>query len=111
MTKSVLVHNSTYISNTEKPNEPTEILSVESVELQKLKLQSDILKAVREGKYEIKIAPSDLIDFGGQKLYDMTHQLFIQHRGTFLLMFDGRFGLFNQLKEYPKGVTAACKSF
>ncbi|CAC5414814.1 unnamed protein product [Mytilus coruscus] len=54
------------------------------------------------------IAPSDLVDFGGQKSFDMTHQLFIQHRGTFILMFDGRIGLNTKLEEYKQGdVTAA----
>ncbi|XP_076082141.1 uncharacterized protein LOC143052879 [Mytilus galloprovincialis] len=80
---------------------------LESLEFQKLQLQSSILDEVRNGKYKIDIAPSDLIDFGGQKSYDMTHQLFIQHKGSFLLMFDGRYGLNNQLKDYPQGVTAA----
>ncbi|XP_076087743.1 uncharacterized protein LOC143058164 [Mytilus galloprovincialis] len=38
----------------------------------------------------------------------MTHQLFIQHRGTFILMFDGRKGLYTELEEYPQGnITAA----
>ncbi|XP_063438422.1 uncharacterized protein LOC134719342 [Mytilus trossulus] len=78
-----------------------------TLECQRLKLQSDILDKVRTGQYKIEIAPSDLIDFGGQKSYDMTHQLFIQHKGSFLLMFDGRFGLHNQLEDYPEGVTAA----
>ncbi|VDI49475.1 Hypothetical predicted protein [Mytilus galloprovincialis] len=56
----------------------------------------------------MNIAPSDLVDFGGQKSFDMTHQLFIQHRGTFILMFDGRKGLYTVLTEYPQGdVTAA----
>lgn len=83
--------------------------NIQAFEFKKLQLQSDILEEVRNGQYKIKIAPSDLIDFGGQKSYDMTHQLFIQHSGSFLLMFDGRYGLHRQLEEYPVGVTAACK--
>ncbi|XP_076095731.1 uncharacterized protein LOC143066806 [Mytilus galloprovincialis] len=94
----------TKVSNKGMLSVPTEI---KSLDLQTMQLQTSILQEVRDGKYKIKIAPSDLIDFGGQKSYDMTHQLFIQHRGSFLLMFDGRFGLHNQLAEYPKGVTAA----
>lgn len=54
-----------------------------TLEVQKLKLQKDILDEVRTGKFKIDIAPSDLIDFGGQKSYDMTHQLFIQHKDHF----------------------------
>ncbi|XP_052070067.1 uncharacterized protein LOC127708924 [Mytilus californianus] len=80
---------------------------IQTLECERLQIQSDILKEVRNGQYRIEIAPSDLIDFGGQKSYDMTHQLFIQHSGTFLLMFDGRFGLHTQLGEYPEGVVAA----
>lgn len=96
----------TKVSNKGMSAEPNEI---KSLDLQTMQLQTSILQEVRDRKYKIKIAPSDLIDFGGQKSYDMTHQLFIQHRGSFLLMFDGRFGLHNQLNEYPEGVTAACK--
>lgn len=70
-------------------------------------------KLANEGKkdtYIMNIAPSDLVDFGGQKSFDMTHQLFIQHRGTFVLMFDGRKGLNTKLDEYLQGdVTAICK--
>ncbi|CAG2242296.1 unnamed protein product [Mytilus edulis] len=53
------------------------------------------------------IAPSDLVDFGGQKSFDMTHQLFIQQKGTFILMFDGRKGLYSELDEYPQGNVTA----
>ncbi|XP_071138755.1 uncharacterized protein [Mytilus edulis] len=88
-------------------DKPTVTTVIQSLEFQELQLQSGILEEVRNGEYKIGLAPSDLIDFGGQKSYDMTHQLFIQHRGSFLLMFDGRFGLHNQLLEYPEGVTAA----
>ncbi|CAC5403813.1 unnamed protein product [Mytilus coruscus] len=68
-------------------------------------IQSDILKEIRTGEYKIKIAPSDLVDFGGQRCFDMTHQLFIQHKGTFVLMFDGRYELHTPLEEYPQGET------
>lgn len=82
---------------------------IQIFDIKDLQIQSDILNEVRNGKYKIEIAPSDLIDFGGQKSFDMTHQLFIQHSGSFLLMFDGRFGLNDQLNEYPVGVNAKCK--
>lgn len=75
-----------------------------------LKLQADILDEVKNGQYRIDVAPSDLVDFGGQKSYDMTHQLFIQHGGSFVLLFDARFGLHENLQEYPQGdINAACK--
>ncbi|CAC5383011.1 unnamed protein product [Mytilus coruscus] len=70
-------------------------------------IHKDILQQLREGKYKVEIAPSDLVDFGGQRTYDMTHQLFIQHQGTFVLMFDGRYGLHQPLTEYlPQNMTA-----
>lgn len=72
-------------------------------------IHKDVLKELKDGKYKMEIAPSDLVDFGGQRSFDMTHQLFIQHKGTFVLMFDGSIGLYKPLKEYPQGIfTAAC---
>jgi hypothetical protein len=40
-------------------------------------IQEDIKEELRKGNYKVNIAPSDLVDFGGQKSFDMTHQLFI----------------------------------
>ncbi|XP_076071250.1 uncharacterized protein LOC143042693 [Mytilus galloprovincialis] len=71
-------------------------------------IQDDLLEKSKNENYRMSISPSDLVDFGGQKSFDMTHQLFIQHKGTFILMFDGRTGLYTELVEYPQGdVTAA----
>ncbi|VDI20493.1 Hypothetical predicted protein [Mytilus galloprovincialis] len=70
-------------------------------------IQQDILDKIKRGSYVMNIAPSDLVDFGGQKSFDMTHQLFIQHKGTFILMFDGRKGLNTELEEYPQGNVTA----
>ncbi|VDI32630.1 epidermal growth factor receptor kinase substrate 8 [Mytilus galloprovincialis] len=73
-------------------------------------VREDILEEIRKGRYVIEVAPSDLVDFGGQRSYDMTHQLFIQHRGSFIIMFNGRYKLKTPLKEYPQGdVTSECK--
>lgn len=73
-------------------------------------IQEDMLKEILEGNYKMNIAPSDLVDFGGQKSFDMTHQLFIQSKGTFVLMFDGRYGLNDPLEDYkPNDVTTVCK--
>ncbi|CAG2245230.1 unnamed protein product [Mytilus edulis] len=71
-------------------------------------IQDDVVDKIKKKSYMMDIAPSDLVDFGGQKSFDMTHQLFIQHRGTFILLFDGRKGLNTELDEYPQGdITAA----
>ncbi|VDI74649.1 Hypothetical predicted protein [Mytilus galloprovincialis] len=53
------------------------------------KLHELMVKAVKEGKYKQMVVPIDIWDFGGQKEYHMTHQLFITSRGIFILMFDG----------------------
>lgn len=70
-------------------------------------IQSNVLQEIRDGTYKIRVAPSDLVDFGGQRSFDMTHQLFIQHRGSFVLMFDGRYGLHSKLTEYQEGFITA----
>jgi hypothetical protein len=65
---------------------------------------------LRKENYKVNIAPSDLVDFGGQKSFDMTHQLFIQHKGEYILMFNGRLDFCDPLPEYPQGdVTTKCK--
>jgi hypothetical protein len=71
--------------------------------------QENIKKEIRKGTYKIKIAPSDLVDFGGQRSFDMTHQLFIRYKGTFVLMFNGEFKLSAPLKEYNENETTECK--
>ncbi|VDI48261.1 Hypothetical predicted protein [Mytilus galloprovincialis] len=72
-------------------------------------VREHILEEVRKGQYIIEIAPSDLVDFGGQRSYDMTHQLFIQ-QGSFIIMFNGIYELMKPLPEYPQGdVTSGCK--
>ena len=64
-----------------------------SVHQTKESIREQIMKQVRSGRYNMKIAPSDLVDFGGQRCFDLTHQLFIQYKGTFVLLFDGSEGL------------------
>ena len=79
-------------------------------ELELLKIQEEILDSIKKGEYKMEIAPSDLIDFGGQRSFDMTHQLFIQNKGSFVLMVDGRYNIDELLKEYKQGnITSACK--
>ena len=72
-------------------------------------IQEDIKQEIRKGKYKIEIAPSDLVDFGGQRSFDMTHQLFMRHKGAFVLMFNGRIDFSVPLDEYKQGETAECK--
>jgi hypothetical protein len=91
-------------------------LSKPQLHAQKISKQSyitiheDIKEELKKGNYKVNIAPSDLVDFGGQKSFDMTHQLFIQRKGEFILMFNGIFDLCEPLREYPQGdVTTGCK--
>jgi anti-sigma28 factor (negative regulator of flagellin synthesis) len=73
-------------------------------------IHEDIKEELRKGNYKVDIAPSDLVDFGGHKSFDMTHQLFIQHKGEFILMFNGRYNFCDPLPEYRQGdVTTECK--
>ncbi|CAG2249533.1 unnamed protein product [Mytilus edulis] len=51
----------TKVLNKGMPVVPSEI---KSLDLQTMQLQTNILQEVRDRKYKIKIAPSDLIDFG-----------------------------------------------
>ncbi|CAG2199579.1 unnamed protein product [Mytilus edulis] len=66
-----------------------------------------IKEMLQNGKYEEKIAPVDIWDFGGQDVYYVTHQLFICYRGTFILVFDGSKQMNDRLdvKSYLPGVS------
>jgi hypothetical protein len=82
--------------------------------LRKQSVQHSIIAAtiqekLRKGTYEIEIAPSDLVDFGGQRSFDMTHQLFMRKKGTFVLMFNGTIDLSIKLTK-DKGETTECKT-
>lgn len=71
-------------------------------------LHKSILDEIRNGEYDLEIAPSDVVDFGGQKAFDMTHQLFILQEGTVLLLFDGSKDLNEPLLEYSgKNISSA----
>ncbi|XP_076088251.1 uncharacterized protein LOC143058673 [Mytilus galloprovincialis] len=52
-----------------------------------------VVQAIADGKYKQTVIPIDIWDFGGQKDYYMTHQLFITSRGIFVLIFNGSIGL------------------
>lgn len=60
-----------------------------SSDLSNDKLHELMIKAVKEGNYKQMVVPIDIWDFGGQKDYHMTHQLFLTSRGIFILMFNG----------------------
>ncbi|VDI26119.1 Hypothetical predicted protein [Mytilus galloprovincialis] len=68
--------------------------------------EEDIIELVRsqchKGHYEMVIVPIDLWDFGGQKIYHMTHQLFITSRGTFLLIFNGSKDIHDEIPDYTE---------
>ncbi|VDI37628.1 Hypothetical predicted protein [Mytilus galloprovincialis] len=66
--------------------------------------EDEIIQLIRsecnKGNYEMVIVPIDLWDFGGQKIYHMTHQLFISSRGTFVLIFNGSQGIYDEIPDY-----------
>ncbi|CAG2244110.1 unnamed protein product [Mytilus edulis] len=68
--------------------------------------EDDIFRFLRsecnKGNYEMVIVPIDLWDFGGQKVYQMTHQLFITSRGTFLLIFNGSKEINEEIPDYTE---------
>ncbi|XP_052061242.1 uncharacterized protein LOC127701418 isoform X4 [Mytilus californianus] len=86
----------TKISDIKKPDggrgKIKETLITESLTDRKIS-DEEIIKLVRsecnKGTYEMVVVPIDLWDFGGQKIYHMTHQLFISSRGVFILIFNG----------------------
>ena len=89
-----------------KPQSQTQKMSKQSY----ITIHKDIKEELRKANYKVHIAPSDLVDFGGQTSFDMTHQLFIQRKGEFILMSNGIFYLCDPLPEYKEGdVTTECK--
>ncbi|CAG2210103.1 unnamed protein product [Mytilus edulis] len=68
--------------------------------------EEEIIKLVRSqctlGQYEMVVVPIDLWDFGGQKIYHLTHQLFVTSRGTFLLIFNGSRDIHENISEYTE---------
>ncbi|CAC5403822.1 unnamed protein product [Mytilus coruscus] len=64
------------------------------------KIHQLVVKAVNEAKYKQMIIPIDIWDFGGQKDYYMTHQLFITSRGIFVLMFNGSVDIHKHMPDF-----------
>lgn len=87
------------IPNTKRT--PSTVTSTEHIDQHLYSLTDEFLGAIKKGRYKIHIAPSDIVDFGGQRSFDLTHQLFIRQKGSFLVMFDGRYGFSVPLPEYP----------
>lgn len=79
----------------------TEIERIKQItsDMSEEKIHQLILKSVQEGTYKQKIVPIDIWDFGGQKDYYMTHQLFITSRGIFVLMFNGNVDLHKHMPD------------
>lgn len=95
---------------------PIEVVSnsvtVHRTTLQRLtsrKIQTNLLEKMRSGNFKRDKVPCDIVDFGGQRAFDTTHQLFIHHRGLILLMFNGSKDLNKNLNEYEENVTTICK--
>ncbi|VDI58280.1 Hypothetical predicted protein [Mytilus galloprovincialis] len=102
--KKINPHHVVSKEHTPESPVPSKTLNV----LQEEELRKSIFDEIRRGEYNVEIAPSDLVDFGGQKAFDMTHQLFIMQEGTVLLLFDGSKDLDEPLPEYPgKNITSA----
>ncbi|VDI73966.1 Hypothetical predicted protein [Mytilus galloprovincialis] len=68
-------------------------------ELSHDKLHEMVISSIREGRYKQNIIPIDIWDFGGQKDYYMTHQLFITSRGIFVLVFNGSLNLHKHMPD------------
>ncbi|VDI13621.1 Hypothetical predicted protein, partial [Mytilus galloprovincialis] len=68
-------------------------------ELSHNKLHEMVISSIRDGKYKQNIIPIDIWDFGGQKDYYMTHQLFITSRGIFVLVFNGSLNLHKHMPD------------
>ncbi|CAC5360870.1 unnamed protein product [Mytilus coruscus] len=55
-----------------------------ATELSHEKIHKLVIRSILDGKYKQNIIPIDILNFGGQKDYYMTHQLFITSRGIFV---------------------------
>ncbi|XP_052080427.1 uncharacterized protein LOC127718447 [Mytilus californianus] len=96
--KSAMIHEATRDDSAGREGDSEDKLTAKDMS------EDEIIKLVRsecnKGNYEMVIVPIDLWDFGGQKIYHMTHQLFITSRGTFLLIFNGSKGINEEIPDY-----------
>ncbi|CAG2238460.1 unnamed protein product [Mytilus edulis] len=96
--ESALMHGATRDDSAGKRGDLEDILTAKDMS------EDEIIKLIRsecnKGNYEMIIVPIDLWDFGGQKIYHLTHQLFISSRGTFVLIFNGSKGIHDDIPDY-----------
>jgi len=71
--------------NTERTRIPTD----SNNDISDDEIISLVLQECKKGDYKMSIIPIDIWDFGGQKIYYMTHQLFISSMGTYVVVFNG----------------------
>jgi hypothetical protein len=64
--------------NTERTHNPTD----SNNDISDDEIISLVLQECKKGDYKMIIVPIDIWDFGGQKIYYMTHQLFISSMGS-----------------------------
>ncbi|XP_063411170.1 uncharacterized protein LOC134694105 [Mytilus trossulus] len=96
--ESALMHRATRYDNAGREEDTEDKLTANAIS------EEDIIQLIRsecnKGNYEMVIVPIDLWDFGGQKIYHFTHQLFISSRGTFVLIFNGSKGINEEIPDY-----------
>lgn len=71
--------------NTERTHIPTD----SNNDISDDEIISLVLQECKKCDYKMIIIPIDIWDFGGQKIYYMTHQLFISSMGTYVVVFNG----------------------
>ncbi|VDH98995.1 Hypothetical predicted protein [Mytilus galloprovincialis] len=98
MMKVLLMHGATRDDSAWREGDTKDKLTAKDIS------EEEIIQLIRsecnKGNYEMVIVPIDLWDFGGQKIYHLTHQLFISSRGTFLLIFNGSKGINEEIPDY-----------
>ncbi|VDI02013.1 Hypothetical predicted protein [Mytilus galloprovincialis] len=96
--ESALMHGATRDDSAGREGDTEDKLTAKDIS------EEEIIQLIRsecnKGNYEMVIVPIDLWDFGGQKIYHLTHQLFISSRGTFVLIFNGSKGINEEIPDY-----------
>ncbi|CAG2249856.1 unnamed protein product [Mytilus edulis] len=96
--ESALMHGATRDDSAGREGDTKDKLTAKDIS------EEEIIQLIRsecnKGNYEMVIVPIDLWDFGGQKIYHLTHQLFISSRGTFVLIFNGSKGINEEIPDY-----------
>ena len=54
---------------------------------------------LKKGDYKMKVGRLIFWDFGGQYVYYTTHQSFMTYRALFLVVFDGRTNLYDEVPD------------